>query len=116
MNTISIRSAASLPHLGRDAPVAASRFRRRIGASGRAYLVSVYPIEACPDYVDAVVVAVDGRARRTVWLGDSADGGDDLAQALYQARMAGATEVHVHLLAESPAARGAVLRDLDDRQ
>ena len=47
------------PTFGDDAPQAVSRFRRWQGISGKTYLVSVYPIDDCPDYVDAVVMAVD---------------------------------------------------------
>lgn len=123
MMQIAIRSRSSSPDqrlctplaaLGRDAPAAASRFRRWVGISGRSYLVSVYAIEQCPDYVDAVLIAVDGNGD-CVWIGEAGQGGDDLAATLAAAAGAGAREVHVHLLAGDPAARAAAIRDLDGR-
>ncbi len=123
MTQIAIRSRSSSPDhrlcttlaaLGRDAPAAASRFRRWVGISGRSYLVSVYPIAQCPDYVDAVLIAVDAGGA-CVWIGEAGQGGADLLAMLAAAERAGASEVHVHLLAGDPAARAAAIRDLDGR-
>jgi hypothetical protein len=107
------RLCAPLAALGREAPQAASRFRRWVGISGRSYLVSVYPIDQCPDYVDAVVIAVEGGA--CVWIGESGQGGEALAATLRIAAEAGASEVHVHLLAGGSDERAAAIRDLDGR-
>jgi len=114
MNTVSIRSpaCARLAALTQDAPEAAARFRRWRGRSGRAYLVSVYPIDACPDYIDAVLLAVDSASRTCVWVGEAATG---LAPLLGALARAGADELHVHLLAGDAAARAAAIRDLDAR-
>jgi hypothetical protein len=124
MTQIAIRSCSSntenrlcapLAALGREAPQAASRFRRWVGASGKSYLVSVYPIEACPDYVDAVLIAIEGKSGACVWIGESGQGGEDLVALLHAVAEAGASEVHVHLLAGGAAERATAIRDLDDR-
>jgi hypothetical protein len=121
MFQIPIRSASTptrngtclpLPALCRDAPSMAGRFRRWSGASGRSYLVSVFPIDDCPDYVDAVIVAVDRDSARRVWVGDSGDAGPALRRVLAAAQRQGADEVHLHLLAQDAAARAAAVRDL----
>lgn len=109
------RLCAPLVALGREAPQAASRFRRWVGISGRSYLVSVYPIAQCPDYVDAVVIAVAGADGACVWIGESGQGGEALAATLRIAAEAGASEVHVHLLAGGSHERAAAIRDLDGR-
>jgi len=124
MTKIAIRSCSSrrdsrlfapLAALGRDAPQTASRFRRWLGASGKSYLVSVYPIDDCPDYVDAVLIAVDGATGACAWIGEAGEGGAPLASILAAAAKAGATEVHVHLLAGDGAGRLAAIGDLDRR-
>jgi hypothetical protein len=92
--------------------VVGSRFQRWRGASGRDYVVSVYPIARCPDYIDAVVLAVDSRTGSVVWAGDSGGGGRPFAGRLAAARREGADEVHLHLLAATPEARRAALADL----
>jgi hypothetical protein len=95
-----------------------ANFRRVMGASGRSYLVSVYPIDACPDYVDAVVIATRSAGEPSpivVWIGDAGAGGAALRANLEAARSAGACDVLVHLLAGDAAARLAAIRDLDQR-
>jgi hypothetical protein len=109
------RLCTPLAALGREAPHAAARFRRWVGTSGKSYLVSVYPIAGCPDYVDAVLIAIDGASGACVWIGEAGQGGEDLAATLRMTALAGATEVHVHLLAGGPAERAAAIRDLDGR-
>ena len=109
------RLCAPLMALGRDAPDTASRFRRWIGASGKSYLVSVYPISECPDYTDAVLIALDSANGACVWIGEAGQGGADLSATLALATEAGASEVHVHLLAGNREARLAAIRDLDGR-
>ncbi|MDQ0396262.1 hypothetical protein [Labrys monachus] len=109
------RAFTPLPALGREAPDAASRFRRWRGASGKSYLVSVYPIGECPDYVDAVLIAVDAASGARVWIGEAGTGGAGLAATLSAAARAGASEVHVHLLAGDEAGRLAAILDLGGR-
>jgi hypothetical protein len=104
-----------LAALGREAPAMASRFRRWRGASGKSYLVSVYAIDKCPDYVDAVLVAVDGASGAIVWIGETSGGGENLAAILAGAAKAGANQAHVHLLAGGARERAGVIKDIDGR-
>jgi hypothetical protein len=93
------------------------RFAAWRGKSGRRYVVSVYAIADCPDYEHAVALAI----RR------EADGGRHIVAAFdlgavplavlrgaafAAARRAGASEVHLHLLAGSGRERLRVLDDL----
>ena len=91
----------------------ADTFRYWKGASGRRYLHCVLPVEAGGDHVGmpAILVAVepDG-SREPVWIGIA--GGADYARALPAARMVGACEMHVHLLAEDVQGRRRVVEDL----
>ena len=106
-----LRSTAALRH---SLPLTSWR-----GRSGRRYVVGVH---ACgepdlADVTDAVVIAVerdgDGRARL---VGASAPGRRTARLSrlgwLDAARRSGATELHVHRLADSEAERHAVLADL----
>lgn len=95
-------------------PFTGTRFRRWRGASGASYLVSVYPIAQCPDYVDAVALAVDGRSGACLWVGDTTSAGASLARSLAAARRLGADEVHLHLLASTLEARETAIRDLGE--
>jgi hypothetical protein len=123
MMRVAIRSLAlGLPRpvcqplraLGRDLPGIGSRFRRWRGACGRDYLVSVYELRQCPDYVDAVLIAVD-RDGQCLAIGEVGADRRQLFAFLATARAAGATHVHVHLLADGPAGRAAVIDDLEGR-
>src|SRR5690349_17138978 len=103
MTRVAIRSPSErtlacrpLAGVGSALPRTAGRFRRWRGLSGRNYVVSVYPIDHCPDYVDAVLIAVADHGRRIVWVGDSRSAGDQLALTLGRAALAGADEVHLH--------------------
>jgi len=103
----------------------ASRFHAWHGGSGLRYVCSVYPVDSndvaagLPDLDDAVVIAValDRRRERVRvaifearWSdGRLARGGDSVVAAI----AAGAGEWHVHLLAASPEARRAAIRDLE---
>lgn len=87
------------------------------GRSGRRYTTSIYSIEDCPDYEHVVALAVIRSAdgiRRIVHAFDfgafplAALGGSAMAAA----RAAGASEIHLHLLAPDAEARKAVIADL----
>jgi hypothetical protein len=100
------------------------RFRHWRGASGRRHLFSVFPVgepvgEEAPRFSDAVVMAVGRDAAGTPRILALHETGPlpDLFydSAPFRSAMArGAEEIHVHLLAEGPAARAAVLRDLEE--
>lgn len=89
------------------------------GASGRRYVVGVHAVEPAvmEDATEAVVIAVersgDGVAR-VVDVAAPAAGTTRRSRLrwLALARTRGATEMHVHLLAEDQAERDAVVRDL----
>jgi hypothetical protein len=103
----------------------AARFHAWHGASGHRYVCSVYgvdrtdPAAGLPDLDDAVVIAValdprDARSCVGIFEFCMKDGGRDRAShAVERALAAGAREWHVHLLATSPEARRAVIRDLE---
>ena len=83
------------------------------GASGRHYIHSVYRPRTCPPFRGAVYVAVkrNGDLRRALAVGSFSDFWT--ASAGSQAIDArGADEIHVHLLARSPAAIMAVVADV----
>ncbi|WP_237478289.1 hypothetical protein [Lichenibacterium dinghuense] len=99
------------------------RFRHWRGLSGRRHLFSVFPMgepapgEDAPRFADAVVMAVgrDGAgAPRILALAETGPQPDLFydGRAFRAAVAAGADEIHVHLLADGPAARAAVMRDL----
>lgn len=97
--------------------IADERFCAWKGESGRRYVTSIYGFEDCPDYENVVALAVrrDWDGTRTIIDGLdlgafplAALGGD----VMDQARLRGATEIHLHLLAETPADRQAALDDL----
>lgn len=112
----------------RDAPLSglsgstlAERFRTWRGRSGRRYVFSVFRLEDGLDRVPvgagAVAVAVVRRAdgtRRLLWVDET---GDDPHAFLRTARVRALAEradgeLHLHLLAATPAARRVVLDDL----
>jgi hypothetical protein len=89
---------------------AKDRFWYWRGASGRRYIHSVYPADACPPLPGAVYVLVKrtgtlrtalAAGRLSVWSGSPPAGADS-----------GACELHVHLMAESDAEAEAILADL----
>jgi len=106
------RVSQPLAALDRVAPKAAAQFRRWRGRSGQGYVVSVYPIEACPDYIDAIALAVSGSSGRAVWIGETGDGGEAFRRNLLHAARAGASEVHIHLLADDARERRSAIEDL----
>jgi len=112
-------SAASL--VAREMPLRSTagltgkRFTAWRGRSGRRFVASVFAVgdDHALGFTDAVLLAVDSE-RRIVAAGDSGPFGVESAlmrwrQAVAQA---GATEIHVHLLAEDGVSRRAALLDL----
>lgn len=96
------------------------RFATWQGASGRRYMFTAYAFDECPDIERAVALAVrygeDGcrQALACIDLGpfpSLALGGGAMAAA----RRSGATELHLHLLAETSEARHAIIADLRAR-
>ena len=92
-------------------------FRYWRGQSGRRYLHTVYALEDWPGYHEANVIFVrpaGSNTRLPLWIGRVTGAGAELLSGGLFERMAaaGASEVHVHLLAGSEAARRAVERDL----
>jgi hypothetical protein len=93
-------------------------FRVWAGASGRRYICSVYPLGEPPafDCRRAIVAAVRKSAAGAtivfVFQPGEGDEADELRSWAQRARQRGANEWHVHLLADSPAARQFAARDL----
>lgn len=118
------RSAASAaPLQGLAGSDLSRRFRHWRGASGKRHLFSVFPLgeplpgEEAPRFADAVVLAVgrDAAGEPRILAVDETGALPELfygSARFRAAAAAGATEVHVHLLADGPAARAAVVRDL----
>ena len=95
----------------------ASRFCSWIGQSGRRYVFSVYPASECPAFPDAVLMAVvrDMTGRRcVVSVGDTGAFPEPVvARVQRELRAFGpGLELHLHLLAASPAERAATVADL----
>ena len=89
------------------------------GASGRRYVVGVHGLgePEAADITDAVVLAVHRAGDGTASLVDIAVPGAATSRRarlrwLSRMRSRGATELHVHLLAEDEASRSAVASDL----
>jgi hypothetical protein len=93
-------------------------FRVWAGASGRGYICSVYPLGEPPafDCGRAIVAAVRksaaGAAIVFVFQPSAGDEAEELRGWAQKARQRGTNEWHVHLLADSPAARQFAARDL----
>lgn len=118
-------AASAAPLAGLAGTDLSRRFRHWRGASGKRHLFSVFPVsepapgEEAPRFADAVVMAVGRDAAGTprILALDETGPLPDLFydSAPFRSALArGAEEIHVHLLAESPAARAAVLRDLEE--
>lgn len=94
------------------------RFSAWLGHSGRRHVMSVFDIgdEAAFEFEDAVVLAVDAHRRilGVQEVGPFGAGGQ-IASWREAMRQAGATMVHIHLLAATAAARAAVMADLAPR-
>lgn len=86
------------------------------GASGRRYVVGVHPAEdfGVEEAAEAVCIAVqrDGNGIARLMSIGSGMGASDAERWLRRARKAGASEIHVHRLAEDAAERSAVAADL----
>ncbi|WP_279359325.1 hypothetical protein [Methylobacterium indicum] len=88
------------------------------GQSGRRYVVGIHALDDDPSEVgDAVVIAVrrggDGTAELVAVTAAGETPRERLGRGwLTRARARGATEMHVHRLAEDAAARRAVVADL----
>jgi len=113
--------AAGLPGQVREMPLRATaqlaerRFTAWRGRSGRRYVASVFAIQDghALGFSDAVLLAVSPD-RKIVAARDSGLFGIDAALTRWRdaVAMAGASEIHVHLLAEDSAGRRAALCDL----
>ncbi|MDI9847854.1 hypothetical protein QM467_07285 [Rhodoblastus sp. 17X3] len=97
-------------------------FHSWLGASGRRYICSVYALGEPPafDCRRAVIAAVRRSASGAVVLFTFQPGPneerDDFRLWTQRAHACGASEWHVHLLAETPEERAFVLRDLSPEQ
>jgi hypothetical protein len=91
------------------------RFTAWRGRSGRRYVASIFAVgdEHALGFTDAVLLAVSGD-RRILAARDSGPFGIEAALTRWQQAIAqaGATEIHVHLLAEDGLSRRAALLDL----
>jgi hypothetical protein len=91
------------------------------GRSGRRYVVGVHPLDEAHvlDVTDAVLLAVkrdrDGTAHVIdVATAGSRPSGEARARWMALALKQGATEMHVHRLAEDDAERRAIIEDLQE--
>jgi hypothetical protein len=109
------RRGSSLAAL--DGMPISSRFCSWVGLSGRRYVFSVYPASECPAFRDAVLLAVirdmTGQ-RRVISVRETGSFPEPaVAEAQRELRAFGpGLEFHLHLLATSPAGRGATVADL----
>ena len=109
------RDSGAPDALGGDA--LQGRFVYWRGRSGRRYLHTIYPIDALPEFADAIVILArrDGRGRRralSILTLGATPGSISRAQVLANAHNCGASEAHVHLLAGSPDEQQSILLDL----
>ena len=70
-------------------------------------MVSVFPARACPDFAEAVFLAVTRADDGTAYILAVAGSLRALGAAV-----AAASEIHVHLIAETPGERARVVSDL----
>lgn len=94
------------------------KFRFWTGASGRRYVHTVYSLRECPEIANAVYLLVrtspNGESEVVrVSQTESSSESLNLAQIRYHAARLGANEVHIHMIAETPACRQ--LADIDLR-
>jgi hypothetical protein len=94
-----------------------SRFCSWVGLSGRRYVFSVYPASDCPAFRDAVLLAavrdMTGQ-RRIISVRETGVFPEPVvAEIQRELRAFGpGLELHLHLLATSPAERAAIVADL----
>ena len=94
-----------------------SRFCSWVGLSGQRYVFSVYPASECPAFRDAVLLAVvrdmTGQ-RRVVSVRETGPFPEPVVEKAQRELLAfgPGLEVHLHLLATSPAERAATVADL----
>ena len=110
-------SPASAPLAALAGSALARRFCAWNGVSGERYICSVFPLETCPAFADAVILAVSADmfgSRKIVAAADTGPMPELLTQGalLDFVRGRGANEWHVHLLCNSLAARQAMVEDL----
>jgi hypothetical protein len=107
-------AAREMP-LRSTAGLAERRFTAWRGRSGRRYVASVFSVtdDHALGFTDAVLLAVSAD-RRILAARDSGPFGIEAALTRWRrsVAMAGASEIHVHLLAEDGLARRAALLDL----
>lgn len=86
------------------------------GASGKKYIHSIYPATCCPPLPGAIYVAVRraGSVRTAVAVGRVPNFQACAMDASLMPRDEGATEIHVHLLANDPLNAAAILQDLQE--
>ena len=111
-----LRATAGLRH----ASLALSSWR---GRSGRRYVVGIHPLEEAEvlAVTDAVILAVSRDENGTAHVIDIATAGSQPSEAartrwMCRMRSAGATEMHVHRLAQGEGERRAILADLREDQ
>jgi hypothetical protein len=93
------------------------------GRSGRRYVVGIHPLSETDilDVTDAIILAVRRDAQGVAQLIDIATAGPKPRDRLRKSWMStvrarGATEMHVHRLAEDDASRRAIVEDLREDQ
>jgi hypothetical protein len=93
------------------------------GRSGRRYIVGVHPLveDEIRHVTDAVILAVRRDQDGTAHVIDVATAGSEPSEAartrwMSKARAQGATEMHVHRLADNAEERRAVIEDLREDQ
>lgn len=108
------QAAREMP-LRSTAGIAERRFTAWRGRSGRRYVASVFSVtdDHALGFTDAVLLAVSSD-RRILAARDSGPFGIEAALTRWRrsVAMAGASEIHVHLLAEDGLTRRAALLDL----
>lgn len=111
--------AAHEGFLALDGEGLSEHFRAWFGRSGRRYIVTIHALDEADlalDYDSALLLAVRRNGAGAPTLIDGCDSGEATTAALHRwinaMRCAGATELHVHLLAHDRQARQRMLSDL----
>jgi hypothetical protein len=104
----------SAPLLALAEGTLSARFRSWRGASGRRYVFSVYDRHSCPAYSDAVLVVASALTDGDRKIAFVADTGcfPDIVIANAAAKFEDALEFHIHLLANAPDERRALIADI----